>query len=202
MSASCEEAEKTGPAKDFDASRYSEGWLPIDFHSTLPEDIQFEYNMDWEELRSRIKSFGLANCTLTAIMPAEASSICQNSTNGIEPIRSFLTEKLSKNGSKKVLIPNYPKYKKNYVIAWDMKSNTNSIKIAAAMQKFIDMGMSFNTYLNYQHYPDGEIPISVVVQDIITAHKYGLRTMYYNNTPNDNEESGDSNGCSGGSCSI
>ena len=202
LSASCEEAEKTGPAKDFDASRYSEGWLPIDFHSTLPEDIQFEYNMDWEELRSRIKSFGLANCTLTAIMPAEASSICQNSTNGIEPIRSFLTEKLSKNGSKKVLIPNYPKYKKNYVIAWDMKSNTNSIKIAAAMQKFIDMGMSFNTYLNYQHYPDGEIPISVVVQDIITAHKYGLRTMYYNNTPNDNEESGDSNGCSGGSCSI
>jgi len=82
-----------------------------------------------------------------------------------------------------------------------MRSNTNSIKIAAALQKWIDMSISFNTYLNYQHYPDGEIPISVVVQDIITSHKYGLRTMYYNNTPNDNEEA-NASGCESGSCSI
>ena len=202
LSASCTEAEETDPAKDFDASRYSEGWLPIDFHSALPKDIQFEYNMDWESLRSRIKEFGLANCTLSCIQPCEASSINHGSTNGIEPIRSFLVEKLSKNGSKKVLVPNYPKYKRNYVIAWDMKSNTNSIKIAAAMQKFIDMAMSFNTYLNYNHYAAGEIPISVVAQDIITAHKYGLRTMYYNNTPNDNEESADTPSCESGACSI
>ena len=113
-----------------------------------------------------------------------------------------MTEKIAKSGVEKVLVPSYPKYKKNYVVAWDMKSNLNSIKIAAAMQKFIDMAMSFNTYLNYQHYPDGEIPISVVAQDIITAHKYGLRTMYYNNTPNDNEEAEASTGCDGGGCSI
>ena len=37
--------------------------------------------------------------------------------------------------------------------------------------------------------------------DIINAYKYGLRTMYYNNTPNDNEEA-DASGCSGGACSI
>lgn len=72
LSASCSEAEQNGPAKDFYASRYSEGWLPIDFHSVLPEDIQFEYNMDWEDLRSRIKKFGLANCTVSAQMPCES----------------------------------------------------------------------------------------------------------------------------------
>ena len=81
-----------------------------------------------------------------------------------------------------------------------MKSNLNSIKIASAFQKWIDMSMSFNTYLNYTHYEGGEIPISVVAQDIINAYKYGLRTMYYNNTPNDNEEADTS--CAGGSCSI
>lgn len=198
--ASCNEAKETGPAKDFHASRYSQEWLPYDFHKNLPDDIQFELKQDWSSLRKLIKEFGLKNCTLSAQMPCESSSIIQNSTNGIEPIRSFLTEKLSKNGSKKVLTPQYPKHKKDYVIGWDMRSNTNSIKIAAALQKWIDMSISFNTYLNYQHYAEGEIPISVVAQDIITAHKYGLRTMYYNNTPNDNEEA--DAGCAGGSCTL
>ena len=137
--------------------------------------------------------------TNTSEVVCHNSSITQSSTNGIEPIRSFMTEKIAKNGVKKVLVPNYPKHKKSYIVAWDMPSNTNSIKIAGAMQRWIDMAISFNTYLNYEHYEGGEIPISVVVQDILTAHKYGLRTMYYNNTPNDNDEE---TSCAGGSCSI
>ena len=202
LSASCNEAKETGPAKDFSSCRYSQGWLPQDFHSSLPGDIQFPLKQDWEALRASIKEHGLKNCTVNCVQPCEASSVYQNSTNGIEPIRAFLTEKIAKNGTKKVLTPQYPKHKKDYVIAWDMRSNINSIKIAAALQKWIDMSISFNTYLNYQHYPDGEIPISVVVQDIITAHKYGLRTMYYNNTPNDNEEADTSKGCESGACSL
>jgi ribonucleoside-diphosphate reductase alpha chain len=200
LSASCDEAEQFGRAEDFSASRYSTGWLPIDFHSSLPAEIQCETTMDWESLRKRISEYGLRNCTMTSQMPVESSSVTQCSTNGIEPIRAFLTEKIAKNGTKKVLVPNYPRHKKNYVIAWDMPSNLNSIKIAGALQKWIDMAISFNTYLNYNHYENGEIPISVVVQDIINAYKYGLRTMYYNNTPNDNEEADTS--CAGGACTL
>jgi ribonucleoside-diphosphate reductase alpha chain len=202
LEASCEDAKVRGVAKDFQLSKYSQGWLPCDSHKDLPEDIQFELTQDWEVLREKIAEFGLANCTLTTIMPAESSSVVHSSTNGIEPIRAFMTEKIAKNGVKKVLTPEFPKHKKNYVLAWDMKSNLNSIKIAGALQKWIDMSISFNTYLNYTHYEGGEIPISVVVQDIITAHKYGLRTMYYNNTPNDNEEADVSKGCESGACSI
>lgn len=198
LSASCEEAEEFGPAPDFSSSSYHNGWLPTE--NQPHPDVTFEPKLDWDMLRDLIKKWGLRNCTLTAQMPCESSSVVQSSTNGIEPIRSLITEKIAKNGVKKVLVPNYPKHKKEYILAWDLPSNLNSIKIAGAMQRWIDMGMSFNTYLNYQHYEGGEIPISVVVQDIINCHKYGLKTMYYNNTPNDNEEM-DVN-CAGGSCTL
>lgn len=132
------------------------------------------------------------------------SSICQSSTNGIEPIRSLMTEKSAKNGVKKVLVPKYPKHKNDYIKAFDIKSNDNMIKIAAAMQRWFDMSISFNTYLNYNHYPDSKIPHSVVIKDIMMAHKYGLRTMYYNNTPDDSEEGkiNQIETCEGGACSI
>ena len=201
LDASCSYAEEFGKAADFDASKYSLGWLPCDSHSELPEDVQFPLTMDWEALRERIRTFGLANDTLSTIMPGESSSVNHSSTNSIEAIRAYLTEKIAKNGVKKVLTPNYPKHKKHYTIAWDMKTNLNSIKIASALQKWVDMSISFNTYLNYQHYPEGKIPISVVVQDILTSNKYGLRTMYYNNTPNDNEEM-EIKGCESGACSL
>jgi ribonucleoside-diphosphate reductase alpha chain len=198
--ASSKLADENGHALDFYASKYSRGWLPVDNHSSLPDDLQFPLKQDWEWLRAEIARTGLFNCTLSTIMPAESSSVLHSSTNGFEPIRALLTEKIAKNGVKKVLTPNYPKNKKQYTIAWDMTSNLNCIKMAGAFQKWVDMSMSFNTYLNYQHYENGEIPISVVVQDIINAYKYGLRTMYYNNTPNDNEEADAS--CTGGACSI
>lgn len=130
------------------------------------------------------------------------SSITQCSTNGIEPIRSLLTEKSAKNGKKKVLVPYFPKHKSEYVLAFDIQSNEPLIKVAAAMQRWFDMGISFNTYLNYQHYPDGKIPISVVIKDILMSHKYGLKTMYYNNTPDDNEEGNIKGNCASGACSI
>lgn len=196
LEASCEMAEKFGPAQDFNCSKYSEKFLPADYKS------EFNLQMDWENLRNKISQFGLRNCTLTAQMPCESSSVVQCSTNGIEPIRSILTKKSAKNGELKVLVPRYPKYKNEYVLAFDIENNDTLIKIAAAMQRWFDMGISFNTYLNYKHYPDGKIPISIVLKDIINAHKNGLKTMYYNNTPDDSEENSAKENCAGGACSI
>ncbi len=201
LSASCEMAEKFGPAPDFDCVDYSEGCLPCD--RVVHEELNFPLTMDWETLRSRIKQFGLKNDTMSAQMPCESSSVVQSSTNAGEPIRSLLTKKIAKNGVKKVLVPRYPKNKNEYSLAFDITSNDNMIKIAGAQQRWIDMGISFNTYLNYNHYPDGKIPISVVIKDILTAHKYGLRTMYYNNTPDDSNEGViKEESCESGACSL
>lgn len=140
--------------------------------------------------------------TKTSNIISHNSSVTQCSTNGIEPVRSLVTRKQAKNGTNVVLTPKYPKWKNNYKLAFDYTSNLNMIKIASSMQKFIDMGISFNTYINYKHYQDGKVPLSVIIKDIMLSYKYGLRTMYYNNTPDDNEEGEINNGCAGGSCSI
>lgn len=200
LKASNEIAKSTGPAQDFGSSLYSEGWLPCD--KVVHAELNFPITMDWESLRSSIKEFGLKNCTLTAIMPAESSSIVQGSTNGMEPIRDLLTLKEAKVGIKKVLIPKYPKNKQYYVKAFDMKSNENLIKINGAAQRWVDMAISMNTYVNYKHYDSGVVPQSVVIKDIMTAYKYGLKTMYYLNSNDDRQEGITESNCESGACSI
>ena len=201
LSASCKMAEESGIAKQFNVSHYSEGFLPCD--KKRNEQFDFPIIMDWENLRERIKKFGLKNCTVTAQMPCESSSVVQCSTNGLEPIRALLTEKEAKNGVKKVLTPKFPKMKNYYSRAFDIRSNNNLLKIYGAMQYWIDMAMSVNTYLNYNHYPDGKIPHSVIIKDIMSAYKYGIKTLYYNNTPDDRSEGmSKEQSCESGACSI
>lgn len=201
LSASCKMAEEKGAAEKFNVSRYADGFLPCD--KVKNQLFDFPNTMDWESLRQRINQFGLRNCTLTAQMPCESSSVVQCSTNGLEPIRSLLTEKEAKNGVKKVLTPRFPKMKNYYTRAFDLKSNDNILKIYGAMQYWIDMAMSVNTYLNYNHYPDGKIPHSIIVKDIMAAYKYGIKTLYYNNTPDDRSEGiNKEQSCESGACSI
>ena len=33
-----------------------------------------------------------------------------------------------------------------------------------------------------EHYPDNEVPISVMAQDLLQTYKYGWKTSYYQNT--------------------
>ena len=158
--------------------------------------------MDWEGLRERIKEHGLRHSTLSAIMPCESSSVIQNSTNGIEPVRSLLIHKKAKNGVLKQLAPNYRTRKNYYSLAWEMSDNTAIMNIAAVIQKFVDMSMSTNLYYNYNHYEGGNIPLSVLIKDQIYGYKYGLKNFYYANTPDGDGDTEKNMGCEGGACSI
>ena len=50
------------------------------------------------------------------------------------------------------------------------------------MQKFFDQAISGNWSYNPEHYPDNEVPVSVMAQDLLTTYKYGWKTSYYQNT--------------------
>ena len=50
------------------------------------------------------------------------------------------------------------------------------------MQKFFDQGISGNWSYNPEHYPDNEVPVSVMAQDLLTTYKLGWKTSYYQNT--------------------
>ena len=50
------------------------------------------------------------------------------------------------------------------------------------MQKFFDQAISGNWSYNPEHYPDNEVPVSVMAEDFLTTYKYGWKTSYYQNT--------------------
>ena len=63
-----------------------------------------------------------------------------------------------------------------------MPDNTGYINIVAVMQKFFDQAISGNWSYNPENYPDNEVPVSVMAQDLLSTYKYGWKTSYYQNT--------------------
>ena len=91
-----------------DETRYEQGILPIDtYKRTVDELVKPEYKMDWDGLRAQMENFGIRNSTLMALMPAETSAQISNSTNGIEPPRSLISVKQSKDGILKQVVPQH-----------------------------------------------------------------------------------------------
>ena len=63
-----------------------------------------------------------------------------------------------------------------------MKDNTGYINVVSVMQKFFDQAISGNWSYNPEHYPDNEVPVSVMANDLLTTYKFGWKTSYYQNT--------------------
>ena len=85
-------------------------------------------------------------------------------------------------GPLKQIVPQYTTYKNNYTLLWDMPSNDGYIKIVSVMQKFFDQAISGNWSYNPEKYENGEVPVSVMANDLLTTYKYGWKTSYYQNT--------------------
>ena len=120
--------------------------------------------------------------SLMALMPAETSAQISNSTNGIEPPRALVSYKQSKDGVMAQVVPGYHHLKNKYDLLWEQESPDGYLKICAILQKYIDQGISVNTSYNPEHYEDQKVPMSIMIQDLVTAYKYGLKQLYYFNT--------------------
>jgi len=176
-------AKERGACGYFERTKYADGILPIDtYKKDVDTIVENTLNYDWEDLRESIKEHGLRHSTLSAQMPSESSSVVSNATNGIEPPRGYLSVKKSKKGPLKQIVPQYHTLKNSYTLLWDMPSNEGYIKIVAVMQKFFDQAISGNWSYNPTHYPDNEVPMSVMLQDLLNTYKYGWKTSYYQNT--------------------
>ena len=138
--------------------------------------------MPWNDLRTQLQETGIRNSTLMALMPSETSAQISNATNGIEPPRSFVSVKQSKDGVLKQVVPGIHKLKSKYDLLWDQRSPEGYMKICAILQKYIDQGISVNTSYNPQHYEDEKIPMSEMIQHLLMFYKYGGKQLYYFNT--------------------
>ena len=215
LKASAKLAEERGAAPHFHKTKYAEGKLPIDhYYKKVDKFVTTHPKQDWEWLRARIKDVGLRNCTLTAQMPCESSSVLQNSTNGIEPPRSLIVGKKSKMGVLRQVVPNYEECSQDYTLAWDMGSNVGLLRVVGAIQKWFDMSISANVYYRYANYPEGKLPISEVIKERLIAYSCGVKNIYYTNTDDGNkhfssDDTGDNieveeetSGCAGGACTL
>ncbi len=183
LKASMNLAKEFGRCPSFDETVYSKGILPIDTYKHDLDNICDEpLHYDWETLRADIVKYGLRNSTLTALMPSETSSQISNATNGIEPPRGYVSVKASKDGILKQVVPEFAKYKDNYELLWNIGSNDGYLKLVGIMQKFVDQAISANTNYDPSQYSTGKVPMKQLLQDLLTAYKFGVKTLYYHNT--------------------
>ena len=165
-------AVEKGACPGNDETKYGDGLTPNQtYKADVDELVKHKERQDWKGLRKQLKETGIRNSTLMALMPAETSAQISNSTNGIEPPRSFVSVKQSKHGVLKQVVPQYAKLKNKYDLLWDQASPEGYLKIMAVLQKYIDQGISVNTSYNPEHFEDEKIPMSVLLQHII---------MFYN----------------------
>jgi len=183
IKASVQLAKEKGPCEFFDRTKYSQGILPVDtYKREVDEFLGTELHYDWEALRREVAEHGMRHSTLSAQMPSESSSVASNETNGIEPPRAAMSTKKSKKGPLKQIVPQYNSLKNDYSYLYEEGVNDGYIRIVAAMQKYFDQAISGNWSYNPKHYPDNEVPMSVMFTDLLTTYKLGWKTSYYQNT--------------------
>ena len=210
LKASNELAMEKGACPLFHETTYSQGILPIDtYKRDLDDIVKAKLNYDWEALRQSIKTHGLRNSTLSALMPSETSSQISNATNGIEPPRGYVSVKASKDGILKQVVPEYDTLKRFYELLWQIPNNTGYLQLVGIMQKFIDQSISANTNYDPTKFANDKVPMKQLLADLLIAYKYGIKTLYYHNTRDGAQDmqeditiSTSDDGCEGGACKI
>ena len=200
-------AQEQGACEAFSETTYAQGILPIDtYKQDVDKFCKEPLAYDWEALRADIKATGLRNSTLTALMPSETSSQISNATNGIEPPRGYISVKQSKDGILKQVVPEFDKLRQNYELLWQIPNNQGYLQLVGIMQKFVDQAISANTNYDPSRFEGNKVPMQVLLKDLLTAYKNGLKTLYYHNTRDGMSDPQapeiEDDGCEGGACKI
>lgn len=198
-------AKEMGACDYFNETKYSQGLLPIDtYKESVDGLVSTSLKLDWESLREDISKYGLRNSTLSAQMPSETSSQVSNSTNGIESPRGLMSIKSSKDGILKQVVPEIDNPDVVYETLWTIPNNKGYLELVAIMQKFIDQGISTNTNYDPSKFDGGKVPMKVLLQDLLTAYKLGVKTLYYHNTRDGADDTQNDVGadCESGACAI
>lgn len=181
MEANVELAKERGKCLDSDKTRYGQGKFCWELRSQgVNELIDFETELDWETLRKEMLTYGVRNATVGAIAPVESSSVVINSTNGIAIPMSLISVKESKAGSFVQVVPDYhiPRIRKNYQLMWETDC-VDYLKTAAVLAAWMDQSISTDTFYSPKHFPDRKIPTTLIAKNLMLAHHWGIKTIYY-----------------------
>jgi ribonucleoside-diphosphate reductase alpha chain len=180
--ATVELARERGACTHSQHTRYGKGKFPWENRAkgvNKLADFTPSRELDWEQLRSDMRSYGVRNATLMAIAPVESSSVVINSTNGIEMPMSLISVKESKAGSFIQVVPEYNKLKNKYQLMWEQRDCDAYLKTAAVLAAYVDQSISTNTFYNPAHWADRKVPSTLIAKNLMQAHAWGIKTFYY-----------------------
>jgi ribonucleoside-diphosphate reductase alpha chain len=180
MEANVELAKERGKCIDSDKTRYGHGIFPWELRAKgVNELADFNPELDWEPLRNEMKTYGVRNATVGAIAPVESSSVAINSTNGIALPMSLISVKESKAGSFIQVVPEYQKLKNKYQLMWEQTDCVGYLMTSAVLAAYMDQSISTDTFYNPAHFPDRKVPTTLIAKNLMLAHKWGIKTLYY-----------------------
>ncbi len=180
MEANVELAKERGKCLDSDKTRYGNGIFSWELRSNGANELaDFTPELDWETLRKDMVDYGVRNATVGAIAPVESSSVVINSTNGIAMPMSLISVKESKAGSFIQVVPEYQKLKNKYQLMWDQTDCVGYLKTSAVLAAYMDQSISTDTFYNPAHFPDRKVPTTLIAKNLMLAHKWGIKTLYY-----------------------
>jgi ribonucleoside-diphosphate reductase alpha chain len=180
--ATVELAKERGACLHSEHTRYGQGHFPWERRAKAVNklaDFTPTRELDWEQLRSDMRSYGVRNATLMAIAPVESSSVVIGSTNGIEMPMSLISVKESKAGSFIQVVPEYNKLKNKYQLMWEQNDCIGYLKTAAVLAAYVDQSISTNTFYNPAYFADRKVPSTLIAKNLMQAHAWGIKTFYY-----------------------
>ena len=165
---------------------------------TINENKEVTWDLEVEKYHNYILDNGIIS---------HNSANVSGSTSGIEPPRELSSIKGDKSTKIMKLVPEYARFKNYYTTAWgDDFNNIDYFKFIGIIQKFIDQSISTNQYTNVLRYKDNTVPLTEIIKEILTANKYGLKTLYYQNFLSIENKDGISDekqeGCGSGGCVV
>lgn len=149
--------------------------LLIDHIWKTISDTMYESSQELAKEKGECKiNPGYRNAYFMAIAPNSSSAILAGTTNGLEPVYNKIWVEENKRGSYVMTAPhinidNFAYYQNAYEV--DM---FKQIDIAAIRQKYIDMAMSQNIFLD-----PSDLGVKKIRDLIVHAWKSGLKTLYY-----------------------
>ena len=164
-------AKERGRYELFEGSDWSKG---IFFGRSAEENTRISKNgFDWVGLAQELKTYGMRNAYLIAVMPTGSTSLIMGATPSVDPIFAKYYKEENMSGILPQVPPEIDKYFWHYKSAYNIDQEW-VIRAGAVRQKWIDQAQSLNLFIDPENI-DGP-KLSKLYE---LAWELGLKTLYY-----------------------
>ncbi len=171
---SVELARERGKYRLFEGSDWSRGI----FFGRKVEEIELNSkengnNLPWRELAEEVRTYGMRNGYLLALMPTGSTSLILGATPSVDPIFAKYYKEENMSGILPQVPPEVDRFFWHYKSAYQIDQEW-VVRAAAVRQKWIDQAQSLNLFIDPE-----KIDGPTLSRIYTLAWELGLKTIYY-----------------------